>query len=111
MVKIPTEHGSVNEWPKPGKRSGGSAMSKCEMQKSYIALPVAESLIYLPDFNKIWYKRSFFNAVLEGFIFSKILKFRGSYEDKQYEQNNLEEKVSHNLQNLTSAIRMTQSFY
>ena len=57
-------------------------------------------------FQQICYKRSLFNAVLEGFylFFFKIQKFRGSYEDKQYEQNNLEEKVSHNLQNLRCKI-------
>ena len=34
----------------------------------------------------------------------KILNFRGSYEDRQYEQNNLGEKDPHNLQNLTCKI-------
>ena len=35
---------------------------------------LAESLIYLSSFNKVWYKRSLFNTVLEGFyLFSEFL--------------------------------------
>ena len=49
-------------------------------------------------FNKIWCNFGRF------FIFFKIQKFRGSYEDKKYEQNNLGERMSHNLQNFTCKI-------
>ena len=56
----------------------------CDMRKSHVTLTaVPEPLIFLSDFKIIWHKRPRFIAVFNCFIFSRMQKFRGRYEDKQ----------------------------
>ena len=61
--------------------------------KTCILRYLAESPIHLSDLNKIWYKLSLFNAILEGFyFFFKILKFRESYKTNNVRKIILEKR-------------------
>ena len=91
-----------------GKRNGelqwaGYAVP-CDMQKSYIALPVRNHLFICPILIKFGTINLYLMQFWEVLTFIEILKFRGSLVDKQYEQNNLGEKVPYSLQNLTCEI-------
>ena len=74
------------------------------MQKSYIALPVRNHLFICPILIKFGTINLYLMQFWEVLTFIEILKFRGSLVDKQYEQNNLGEKVPYSLQNLTCEI-------
>ena len=56
-----------------------------------------ESRIYLFDLNKMCKNDIYLMQFWKVFIFFQNSEIRGSYKDKQYEKNNLREKVSHNV--------------
>ena len=86
------------------KRNGGSAMSgTCRtMSDAKIALPGWNHRYTCPILTKL--VQTIFMQFSKILSFFKIVKFGGSYKDKQHEKIIFEKDLRHNLENLTCKI-------